>query len=857
MPTEAASFHDKYQLLGEISRGGMGVVYKALDIQLQRLVAIKVILQQHTELETIQRFQREAQALASVRHAHIVPVYDFGWHQQQPFLVMAYLEGQSLDSFVRERLKSDGLLPEWPTLLSLLSPIAEALELCHERGIVHRDLKPSNILLDKDSGRAMLLDFGLAKFLAQPSLAESLQSPLTKTGELVGTPDFMAPEQMVTDGEFGEIGPSTDVWALGATLYFSLSGQKPFTGGSPLAQLKAVTSDKPKPITEFKPNSPPSLDELFAQCFQKHSGQRLSMTELGQALRAPETLAPTRARRGVLWAGFSLFALCALLLFTFAWQKPVLRWRVPPPALSQHSSFELAVELQGFGATVWVSIDDSRFRPWKPLTDGYRRELKVPDGRREIRVRATNLFGRDSEELSAEVVVDSQAPVLRVLNKPEASRAKAVLLKLRASEPLTLSFEHGPVFHLKAGEQSVSVDCASWGRHVLRARGEDGVGHSCQVEVSVERLKSYVIGEEPVDERRVIRRFQSIEQALKQIPKRKPAHVLIAMRRLMLADALGLPCDRDVIFEGLRLDGERPLVVVPQYNQIEQLGHRLVFRQLIFTKTKAPVIDSSHPPPLLVARKGRLVLTDCEFAMNGSRTAIVLHDKPHKSVELLMERCVIRDTQHRGIDCRSPSRITLRQCQFRNTGDCAIHFKGVRQGQLVLEDCLFSSGDRALELYQGQLIQLKNCQFEDYSWGLHFQNMKTVSLTAVTVRKIKLRSSSKEKGPGVVALNFEGCRQTELRGLSIDDVFGLAMNVRIGHFRMRDSRVRNCRDSALGSQYTALRFAVGRARVRGCAFQDIPGAAITATEGARVKVLECQFEAVKTPTRAQGGQILD
>ncbi len=248
-----------YQLLEEIARGGMGVVYRARQISLDRTVAVKMILAgQLASAAELQRFYAEAQAAAQLHHPHIVPIIEVNEHQGQHYFSMRYVEGQSL----AQRLVSGPLPPR--DAAQMLHSVAEAVQFAHERGIIHRDLKPANILLDA-AGRPHVTDFGLAK---RVSGAKSL----TATGQLIGTPSFMPPEQTSDAAQLA--GPASDVYSLGAVLYTALAGRPPFQAASLLDTLKQVLEREPVPLRRLDSTIPHDLETITLKCLEKPPGHR-------------------------------------------------------------------------------------------------------------------------------------------------------------------------------------------------------------------------------------------------------------------------------------------------------------------------------------------------------------------------------------------------------------------------------------------------------------------------------------------------------------------------------------------------------------------------------------------------------
>ncbi len=246
-----------YELLKEIARGGMGVVYRARQVSLNRPVALKMILAgQLAGPDDIRRFHIEAEAAAKLDHPGIVPIYEIGEHDGQHFFSMGFVEGTSLAARV-----VDGPLPPREAA-TLTMHVAEAMHYAHSKGVIHRDLKPGNVLLD-DRGRPKVTDFGLAKTL-------QADSGLTDTGQVIGTPSYMPPEQ----AEGREVGPAADVYALGAILYCLLTGRPPFQAASPMDTLMQVLDREPLPPRQLNPGVPRDLETIALKALEKAPGRR-------------------------------------------------------------------------------------------------------------------------------------------------------------------------------------------------------------------------------------------------------------------------------------------------------------------------------------------------------------------------------------------------------------------------------------------------------------------------------------------------------------------------------------------------------------------------------------------------------
>jgi serine/threonine protein kinase len=256
---ETPRFCGDYELLEEIARGGMGIVFRARQTSLARIVAIKMILAgQFATQEQALRFRAEAEAAARLRHPNIVAIFETGEADRQPFIAMEYVPGGNLSSLVR-----DGPVPP-KQAAALVKTIAEAIDYAHQQGLLHRDLKPSNILLD-ETGQPRITDFGLARRVEKESF-------LTITGQVLGSPNFMPPEQ--AGAKSTKAGRYSDVYALGGILFYLTTGRPPFLSESVAQTLQLVLHTEPVSPRLLNPAVPLDLATICLKCLEKDAAKR-------------------------------------------------------------------------------------------------------------------------------------------------------------------------------------------------------------------------------------------------------------------------------------------------------------------------------------------------------------------------------------------------------------------------------------------------------------------------------------------------------------------------------------------------------------------------------------------------------
>ncbi len=284
---DSVRYIGEYEILAEIARGGMGIVFKARQQSLNRIVALKMILAGRlADPSEVERFRREARAAGRLNHPSIVPIFEIGEYEGRHYFTMEFVDGPSLAEIIRQ----ETLAPR--TAATLLRDVAEAVQYAHQQGTVHRDLKPGNVLL-KGKTCPRITDFGLAKLLE--SVDEASRAELTASGQILGTPSYMSPEQAA--GKQALVGPAADIYSLGAILYACLTGRAPFVADSPVDTLMQVLNKDPVAPRTLNPSVPRDLETICFKCLNKEPHRRYGTAqELADDLRRFDERRPVLAR---------------------------------------------------------------------------------------------------------------------------------------------------------------------------------------------------------------------------------------------------------------------------------------------------------------------------------------------------------------------------------------------------------------------------------------------------------------------------------------------------------------------------------------------------------------------------------
>jgi serine/threonine protein kinase len=393
--------YGRYEIVKEVGRGAMGVVYQAHDPQIDRMVALKVLRQDRVvSKDLVNRFLKEAKAIGRLSHPNIVTVYDVGHDNDTIYIAMEFLEGTPLN----ETIKEDGLAHDKTVALAV--QMAEAIDYAHNRGIIHRDIKPTNIIVTA-MDQVKITDFGIAR-IEDPSATQQ-----TQAGEILGTPVYMSPEQIMGKPIDGR----SDLYALGVILYELSTGTRPFKGNNLAAIFRAITQDTPIDPAEIRPSMSPALAQLILKSLSKNPEQRFQTGRaMAQALEATlkkdETAllaeVPVQKKSTRPW-----FAVAAVLLgifavggFSYYFFAEKDRGSVAPPSQPESSQVKeairsgaLKVESSPTGAQIFL---DGSFTGRSPLT------AELPLGKHEVRL---SLPGHHDWEAQVQLREEGQTPL--------------------------------------------------------------------------------------------------------------------------------------------------------------------------------------------------------------------------------------------------------------------------------------------------------------------------------------------------------------------------------------------------------------------------------------------------------------
>lgn len=407
-----------YTIQRELGRGAMGVVYEGRHRETGRRVAMKFMLTTDPTLR--RRFEREVGALLKVQHANVIRIVDAGESEGRPWFAMEFVKGTDLEAVLRENLRRTDATLECERIREIFAQLADALAHCHRQGVVHRDVKPANILIEEQTGRPILTDFGLMK---SAGVGEASRA-LTATNEIIGTPAFMGPEQIEPKGRWGSPGPASDVWGLGMSMYFALTGRLPFNTTSMSVLLGEVLNAPIPAPSRSRADVPPELDELCLEALERDSAERISADELAERLAEagaapvarPSRVVPVAPRRrspglrrlptAALAAGAGLVLILPLLWLLWS-PAPELRLVESLPAITREPKLKVRGLVNLEGVRVRVNREEVVSR----AGGVFEAIITLKEGENPIRV---SVEGEPTVGAPLKVVLDTKPPRLEL-----------------------------------------------------------------------------------------------------------------------------------------------------------------------------------------------------------------------------------------------------------------------------------------------------------------------------------------------------------------------------------------------------------------------------------------------------------
>lgn len=416
--------HDDYELIAPLGQGGMGFVFRALDKRHKREVALKVFVAHSAGPEYSERFRREAKTLVELHHPNIVRILDYGQHRGLSYYAMELLQGENLEVLIQQCWQQN-MAPAAQNVAPLFEVLARALDYCHNRDVVHRDIKPANIIVRGQQLGPAIVDFGLAKSFQK---SDDLVT-LSRSGEVLGTLDYLSPEQIAPQGGFGERGPKIDVWALGVCIFYAMTGRKPYPGQNLVEIFELMRKSKAPSLKSLNSSVPDWLDDLVGRMLERQVMERPSMSQVAASLARPlsstghfqisdsvlhqSPAAPQSPRSwGAVAASFVLGALLMTLLSAFngAPEEPLRVYVEPLPKATQART----VTLSGFVSKPEAKI----FVNGQPLDiriDGqFERQISLKPGNNEIHFTPLEAEAKQQHARNWSIHCDRQPPQIEL-----------------------------------------------------------------------------------------------------------------------------------------------------------------------------------------------------------------------------------------------------------------------------------------------------------------------------------------------------------------------------------------------------------------------------------------------------------
>jgi parallel beta-helix repeat protein len=771
---------DKYRILGEINRGGMGVIYRARHRETNDDVIIKTPLKGKKPGSTIlERFDREAQTLALLNHPNIVKISDYGRFDDQPFFVMEYIRGENLDDIITTKLTKNKELPDGKWLAKVFSKLADALDHCHANGVIHRDLKPSNVIIEYKTNRPVLVDFGLVKQDIE-KLAEKISDmsdkQLTKTGEVIGTPAFMAPEQLNPRG-YGEVSSASDIWSFGATLFFAMTGRLPYEVRGLVQLFGAMASGPPRTAISISPNVHIWLSTLCARCMELESAKRLSAKQVSRILRerrkARFSLTGNQTK---LVAATMLVLVLSFVLYLAGFRdstNPILLLDVQAKK-TRFDKFNLSGKIDDSSPKAIIVKRKNQRKRYKVDSSGaFRIPQRLNEGRNKFSLIAIDESGHTSAIKELVIHRDTTPPKLKFTNFTKKTYLETLILEGKLSEAPCTMIVDKTTYRVSGREFKIPLKL-KFGKNIFQLSIKDSIGNSTNESFSIQRSPFVVVGSIRKLTAQPSATYGDLQTAIEKAPS--ACRILVGEGRYVISKTL----NRDVEIVG---QGARDKIVIEgaEKGTVFDIDTKnVLLKNLTLLTRKSDLISNT-----ISIKSGHTTIEEC-YISNRAGTGIAViggldtkREKRKASSLLTMRNSVVAKCSQKGIYILQGSVAKLYACTIRDNTDTGVH------------------------LITSSVCSLKNCIVENNKIGVMVTNKSQARIEQTQI--LKNRSSG---------------LYVEERGSVLEIIKGQIKNNQIGVFAFAEA-VCNLDTVIIEKNNSIGLFAKGKATVEAsnCTFQ--------------------------------------
>ncbi|MDF1661790.1 MAG: protein kinase [Planctomycetota bacterium] len=768
---------DKYRILGEINRGGMGVIYRARHRESNDDVIIKTPLKEKNPESTIlERFDREAKTLARLSHPNIVKISDYGRIVGQPFFVMEFIRGENLEEIVTARLKKNKDAPDYKWLANTFSKIAEALSHCHRKGIVHRDLKPSNILVEYKTNRPVLVDFGLVKKDMENAAnknSDASADVLTKTGEVIGTPAFMAPEQL-NPKQYGKVTEASDVWSLGATLFFCMTGNFPYEVQGMVQLFGAMSYGPPRSASSIDSNVPNWLNTLCARCMEREPSKRLSAEQVARILK-------DRRKARFNWTKkhsfISLAFLAVLFIVILASYLINLRDSVAPvlqlqstPDRTRSGKFLLIGRIDDERPSLLLVKQKNRKKTEYVDPDGgFRIPLSLVEGENRFSLIAMDQDGNQSEPKIITIQRDNTAPEVTFKNLEPTTYVDTFTLEGQLNEA-NCSITAGKNKFKVSGKNFKIPLPLKFGKNLISVVIADSQGNVLEQTIKIRRIPFIVVGYVKNLSSDPTANYADLDFAIEKAPAR--CRILVGPGRHKLS--------REIRKE-LEIVGQGPRDKV--------------------------ILESSHTGQILVLKSPRVHLKNLTFKARTEKSGPISAISVNSGTAII-ENCLITNDNSTGITLigsnskelrKTAPHLTIKDSQVSECGGRGILANQFSQLE-IFNSTIKNNRHNGIQLQTGSTLKLKNSLVENNRFGIELTLQAKAVIQSTKILKcrgrgltVSDRGSSMELEDVIVQANgmensnsYGICVESEARArlirTTISETKGIGLRVVTGAF---------------------------------------------------------------------------